>query len=631
MKKQLVCIGTVVLLLLSTLTVFSPLALGATATPRHETLIADVLTGKVGNPSDFNRWRGWTWWDKGLQQLILEPLWTVEYASGEIVNTLAEELPVYNDDFTKMTVKLRKGIYWSDGVTFTADDVIFTVETIKNNLGMSYNGELSTFVENVYKTDDYTVIFELKKPNARFHSHFLDRWGCLNIMPKHIWEKVDDPMTYEFNPPIGTGPYVLKDYDKAGYWHLYERRENWNRSATGVIYGKPKPKYVQFLYYGPVEKRVIAQTRHELDMCDLTPESLKVVLKKNPYGRAFYKEGFPLAETLHPCTTGATFNCAEFPFNIKDVRWALVLALDVADMAMTAYDGSVALAPLFVPATLPFYEWYYEPMIPWAKDFAIDVNGEPFKPFDSTTPFILAGLVKERGYPVPTEKAEINKIFGYGGWKYAPEVAEKLLTKHGFTRDSKGKWLLPDGSPWKITILTHTNPAHPMFKWAFPLAEQWKRFGIEAEAQPNEQHPSLNYEGQFGVSTTYWPINEPFGSHPDLYRSFDPYRSAYLKPIGETMVENCGRWSDPRLDQIIEEMEGIAFDDPIIIQKGIEALKIFVEEMPTIPISSYPSFISWDEYYWKNYPGGENPYTQPHYHWPNFKFMLPFLEPTGRK
>jgi len=626
MRKHVVWIGVVVFLLLSTFTGFS---LMASTLPREETLIVDILTGRVTNPKNFNLWATWVNNDKGLQQLIADPLWTVEYTTGEIINTLAEELPIYNENFTKMTVKLRKGIYWSDGVEFKADDVVFTVETLKKNPGMNYSTAFNIALEKVYKTDDYTVVFELKKPNARFHSYFLDRWGACRIFPKHIWEKVDDPLTYNFYPPVGTGPYILKDYDKVGYWFIYEKRKDWNRTAVGMLYGEPKPKYVQFVYYGPPEKKIMAQARHELDMCDLTIESLLVSLKKNPYARGFYKD-FPWAETLHPCVTGATFNCDKFPFNIRDVRWALNLAVDATDIVMTAYDGASALAPAFIPATLPFYKWYYEPLQPWLENFTLDIDGKPYKPYDSTIPFKIAELSKKRGYSVPTEPKEIKTMFGYGWWKHAPEVAEKLLMKHGFKRDEKDKWLLPDGSLWKITIFCSTNPAHPAFKWAFALAEQWRRFGIEVKAAPSEARATLDSKGEFDVNGN-WPVTEPWGSHPDLYRSFSTYHSKFYKPIGELAVGHQSRWSDPRLDRVLNEMETTAFNDPKITEQAMEAAKIVVEGMPGLSLASYTSFIGWDEYYWKNYPGGENPYCQPHYHWPNFKFMLPFLEPTGRK
>ncbi len=48
--------------------------------------------------------------------------------TGEWINALVAEEPEYNEDFTKMTIKIREGIYWSDGIPFTADDVVFTVK-----------------------------------------------------------------------------------------------------------------------------------------------------------------------------------------------------------------------------------------------------------------------------------------------------------------------------------------------------------------------------------------------------------------------------------------------------------------------------------------------------------------------
>ena len=62
-----------------------------------------------------------------------------------------------------MTVKLRKGIYWSDGVEFTADDLIYTVDTHKKTAGMTYTGQFQANVDTVTKTDNYTVVFKLLK------------------------------------------------------------------------------------------------------------------------------------------------------------------------------------------------------------------------------------------------------------------------------------------------------------------------------------------------------------------------------------------------------------------------------------------------------------------------------------
>ena len=99
--------------------------------PRNETLIARILTGRVGTPDNFNLWSGWRNQDRGIQNLADEPLWSVDFATGTIINGLASGDPTYNEDFTSLTIPLRQGVAWSDGVPFTAADVVYAVETMK--------------------------------------------------------------------------------------------------------------------------------------------------------------------------------------------------------------------------------------------------------------------------------------------------------------------------------------------------------------------------------------------------------------------------------------------------------------------------------------------------------------------
>ncbi|HWT78311.1 MAG TPA: ABC transporter substrate-binding protein, partial [Candidatus Methylomirabilis sp.] len=104
---------------------------------RGETIIVDILSGRDANAGNFNLWvPGAAAPSKGIQQFMVRPLWMTEYAKGEVLNVLAKDPPIYNADFTQMTVNLRDGIFWSDGVEFTADDVAYTVETLMKNKGM---------------------------------------------------------------------------------------------------------------------------------------------------------------------------------------------------------------------------------------------------------------------------------------------------------------------------------------------------------------------------------------------------------------------------------------------------------------------------------------------------------------
>ncbi|MGO7845403.1 ABC transporter substrate-binding protein, partial [Rhizobium johnstonii] len=77
----------------------------------------------IKNPGLFNIWvNGGGGVSTGLQQLTMDKLWYIDPEQGlggaTWDNSLAADKPQYNADFTKMTVKLRKGLFWSDGVEF---------------------------------------------------------------------------------------------------------------------------------------------------------------------------------------------------------------------------------------------------------------------------------------------------------------------------------------------------------------------------------------------------------------------------------------------------------------------------------------------------------------------------------
>lgn len=597
--------------------------------PREETLICGVLTGRKASVGDFNIWVGWKHVDHGLQQLMVEPLWMADPVNGRIISALAEDLPTFNEDGTVMTIKLRKGVYWSDGVEFTADDVVFTITTVMKNPTMSYHAEMSQNVKNVYAKDKYTVVVEFKKPQPLFHILYLtDSWGCLRPMPKHIFEKVEDIASFKFCPPVSSGPYVLKDYDPAGNWTLWEKRNDWQRTPTGILFGEPKPKYVLFIYY-PEEQKPIAMARGILDIDDMSWETMKVILSRVKTARGYHKT-FPYIFNRDTAVVGITFNCAKWPYNNKDVRWALALAIDIIEFLKIAFDGAATVTPLHVPPLPHVIKWYVEPLESWLKTFAIDLGGgEKFIPYDPDVPTKLAQYAKQRGYDLPDDPKKLREIFGLGWWKYAPSAAEKLLMKNGFKRGKDGKWLLPNGQPWKIVILAHPNPAHHGNRTAFALAQCWRKFGIDTEVFVSEAYTTLADKGDYDVTTAIWPVmgyGGKYESPESLVGRLAFFKSAYMAPLGETNPGHDSRWSNPKLDQIVEQLEKLRFGDPKILEFGREALKILVEELPTIPTNLYQGITVFNEAYWKNWPTAENPYLTPYCHWASFKYVLPFLE-----
>ncbi len=598
--------------------------------PRSETLIARILTGRVGSPDNFNWWVGWKWHDRGMQNVADETMWTVDFATGEIIPGTAAGDPIYNDDFTELTIPLRQGVAWSDGEPFTAADVVYTVELLKQYDGFSAHSFMVDNVASVTAVDDYTVKFVLNQPNSRFHTTFLDRWGCTRIMPKHIFEKQADPVQFAFNPYVGTGPYKLHSFDPQGSWTAWEKREDWDKTPTGIMYGEPKPKYIIYQYFADEGAQILAQLNHELDVAELSADGLKALLAQSDTSRA-YQPTFPFVVNNDPCITGILFNTARPPFDNVDVRWALILAIDIVEYTSIAVDSSGTLSPVHVPHLGAYPKDYIEPMQDWLKSFTIDVgNGETFAPYDPDAPKRVAEYAKSRGYVFPDTPEFIEQAFGLGWYKYAPDIAEKLLIKNGFSRNADGKWLLPDGTPWKISFMSNTVLSNHDARNSAAAVQQWKKFGIDAEMYLTENGDGLGAVGDFDVSGA-WPAWEPWGAGPDLYRTLDRWNSAYILPVGERTQGIYSRWSSPVMDDIIKRLrETDPFDTEAIIAIGTEGLKEAVKNMPGVPTYGYTGFVGWDEYYWTNWPGSENPYTVPYTHWPNFKYATPFLQPTGR-
>lgn len=258
---------------------------GPSDVPRNETLIVENPEGTIKNAGWFNIWAvnaGGR--STGLQQLAMDTLWYIDPdhgLDGAWDNSLAAEPPIYNADFTEMTVKLRPGIFWSDGVEFTADDVIFTVDTHLKTKGLERSALIQLNVDSVSAPDKNTVVFKLKKPNSRFHTVFTVRWNALWIMPKHVFEG-KDPLQFDNNPPVSLGAYTLHGFDPNGQWFTWKKRDDWQRT-TLARFGEPGPRYVTYLDPGPPDKRVIAQLNHQLDVIhDTSPEGVFTLVKESP-------------------------------------------------------------------------------------------------------------------------------------------------------------------------------------------------------------------------------------------------------------------------------------------------------------------------------------------------------------
>jgi peptide/nickel transport system substrate-binding protein len=598
--------------------------------PRHETIILENPEGTIKNPGWFNIWAiNAGSQSNGLQQLAMDTLWYIDPEKGfdgPWYNSLAADKPVYNSDFTEMTVKLKPGIYWSDGVEVTSADVKSTVDTKIANPGMRWSGLLSLTVASVETPDRYTVLFKLNRPNSRFHSLFTVRWAGIWIMPKHVFEKQEDPRKFDFNKPVSLGAYVLHSYDPNGKWFVWQLRDDWQRTTLGQ-YGKPGPKYAVYVDGGPADKRVIAQLNHSLDVIhDIAPEGMFALASQSKTSRGWFAK-FPYAHP-DPTLPSVIFNTQREPFKNRDVRWALALLIDMKAVSMASYRGAATISAIAIPPTGTHPADYHEPLQAWLKGFELDTGKRKIKPYDPTVGQQIADILRpSMKDQIPSDPKEIAKSFGLGWWKPNPQAATELLERAGFTKRGND-WYMPDGSRFVVRIVVEGELRPVMTRVGTMIAQQWRQFGIDARTEVAQGTLINRRDGGDFETIISWSV-ETYGGDPDLSYFLDSWHSEYVASPGERQPpRNWQRWSSPEIDRIIEEIRRISFVDPKVVELGREFAKVMVREMPIIPLMSYNVFTTMDETYWTGYPTADDPYANPVPNWGNSRYMFVRLKPT---
>ncbi len=553
------------------------------------------------------------------QGLVMDTLWYIDQDSGEWINSLAADRPVYNDDRTEMLVQLKRGIMWSDGVEFTEDDVVFTTQTLMNTPGLLFSAEMKLYVKEVTAVDPVNVLFKLNEPNPRFHFYFTARYNAVYMMAKHVWENQSDIKTFTNYPPVSLGAYVAEDADPNGYWELFKRRDDWQATTPGMITGQAGPPYILTIFYGPSQSKVIAMARHELDVLfDLDFDAFKPLIDSTPSARSWFRE-FPWAYGNELDTRWFGFNYTIPPYDNKDVRWALALALDIPALN-TDYIGGVAkLSVLPIPATPLHQSLYHVPLDPWLRQMTIDVgNGETFAPYDPDAPQRIAIWAQQQGYSVPTDPDGLRARWGLGTWKHAPDVAEKLLLKNGFKRGGDSKWQMPDGKQWTISMLAAPDE-NDVYRLALGFQDQLKKFGIDVNIETLERDPYTTRQntGDFIATSTWGNLGPGVNAHPDVWQALNGLHSRFFTPIGTSTAGRGGtdieRFRLPELDALIEQMARLSPEDPQVLEVGRQAMQFWVQNMVRIQTISFKKFITQDTQFWSGFPAAEAPTRQPLY------------------
>jgi peptide/nickel transport system substrate-binding protein len=506
-----------------------------------------------------------------VQGSMMEAMFYYAVLADKTTAWLAESYE-YNDDATELTIYLRKGVLWNDDVPFTAKDVAFTYNMLRDFSPVLRDSSLvKSTTENVEALDDYTVKFTLTEQNYRYHFTLcttrMDR--SIYLVPEHIFskfksgEEVQQDMLWDPDNgvvPVHTGPYQMVRTEEQ--FREYQLLYKWWAVDVGLMDRMPYPERITYIPRPADDIAAQLVMNDELDTTmGISPKLHPTAIEQEgdhvttftghdkPYG---YVDWWP---------TSLYFNCTEEPYTDRRVRWAVAYAIDQQTIVDVAWEG------------------------------AGTVSNSPYPNYP--------GLVKylDGAKDILEEYNVLEQDF---------DKVDALMTDAGFTKNADGFWEM-EGKDYDWQVYANPPP------WADigPLAvEMMVQAGFPAVHVSPPDVATAEVDGRAkmfmqGHTASVW----------DPYLTLWTYHSSNVQPFGTSSGENRPRWSNPELDTIIEEMSRTNPDDyekmQDLFNKGME---IWFRELPEVPIVQWYHRILYNTTYWTNWPNKDNPYNTGNWH-----------------
>lgn len=249
---------------------------------------------------------------------------------GEIVPALAKSWEVSEDRKT-YTFDLVKGAKFTNGKPFTAEDVKFSIEAVKNDWTISLKKPMDK-VDHVEVVSPTQVKVVLKQPSNSWLYRMTTRIGAMFSRTG-----VDNLATQ----PVGTGPYKLDKWTRGDSITLARNDNYWG--------DKPPFETVTFKYFAnptALNNALLGGTIDVIGQLE-SPETL---------GQFENNEKLQVIEGTTTGEVQLSFNNGSGPMKNLKVRQAVRYAIDHEALLETCWDGRGTLIGSMVPPTAPWYE-----------------------------------------------------------------------------------------------------------------------------------------------------------------------------------------------------------------------------------------------------------------------------------
>lgn len=402
---------------------------------------------------------------------IFENLLRYDYLArpAKLVPGVAESMPVITDGGKTYTVRIKKGIYFTPDPVFkgvqrelTAEDFVYSLKRVMDPLYLSpasndFDGKIvgmdavvaqarksgkfdyNAPVEGLKALDRYTLQYKLTEADYTFQYLMADA-GSVAVAREVVEHYGRDSGRH----PVGTGPYMLKQYvprskiileanpDYRGYvWDFQSSGDPWDEQLIRDMKGKTMPQIgrVEVSIIEEPQSRWLAFDSGQIDIDLLAESAAPRVLDGDHLKPEFSAKGVSLYRFTDPGTVRTFFSFKDpvvggYSKEKIALRRAIALGFDVNSVITQAYFGQAVRAQSDVPGGVVGFDPAYR----------------------NSTP-------------------------------YDPALANRLLDRFGYKRGTDGFRTMPDGKPLVLDIhaAPHARDATKMEVWRNSM----NRIGIQ--------------------------------------------------------------------------------------------------------------------------------------------------------
>nr|WP_243759497.1 ABC transporter substrate-binding protein [Achromobacter insolitus] len=323
------------------------------------------------------------------------------------------------------TFHLQDNVKWHDGKPFTSEDVVFSLADMLPKTHARARVILNKFVESVQAPDAKTVVVKLKTPFPAFMLMFEP--GFAPMMPKHLYAGTD----YMTNPanqkPVGTGPFMFKEWKRGEYIKLTRNPDYWKP-------GKPYLDELVFNIIPDSASRAVAFERGSVDVLrggDVDNVDIKRLraLPKVEYTTAGWEMFSPQAYLI--------FNMRKPPFDNLKVRQAVMAAINRNMVVNNIFFGLGKVSTSPFVTTEMFYDKNMPPLTYDMKKARALIKESGIKPEDYT--------IRQLSFPYGSTWDRLGE--------YTKQALEQLGFKVNLEATDAGGWASRTGN-WDFDMTT---------------------------------------------------------------------------------------------------------------------------------------------------------------------------------